>query len=539
MAGGGGGGGGGGNTVLESLEQARAVGDSFVGGDVYWDQGRGAVFGKASIDLNKSYGHVFYDKVNNVFVIDSTKDGSGVIGSTQFRMGGVTIALLTATGALVIGASGPVGSELLRVDGDVHVDGGIATDTLSLSGSNPPFIDSADGQTAPVSGANHGRIRYNALTQTWQQSLNGGAYQSISPTNPWIQGGNAFGTAGTFGTTDANPIIVETSGAERFRILSTGELVYGSSTLMAGLETGYSQKWRYTGSVNGIVGGNQLFLVDNSNGGGAALSTILAANEQGCGASITSVSNNWDGSITVGLVAGDAGLVYNTCQDIDPPAGAGLILASGILPVKFVTNFAEQARFTPGGQFLIGATVASDPSHIVFEVSKNQNDYSGMQLLNTTDGTISDVVYGLIGPSGRSASFLMTAPSFTAGFGFGQDQVVIDNHASVGGINLLCEAADPIIFTVNKNEYARFAGDGSGFIPSADTAGSLGKSGTRWGDIWVVNTHIGDLMLDDDTMDSHWTLREAKFQGEDPRQLYAVDRVTGKKYSLALNAVAA
>lgn len=42
------------------------------------------------------------------------------------------------------------------------------------------FIDSAAGEAAAVSAANHGRIRYNSVTQTWQASMNGAPYIDIT-----------------------------------------------------------------------------------------------------------------------------------------------------------------------------------------------------------------------------------------------------------------------------------------------------------------------------------------------------------------------
>src|ERR1044072_2177398 len=46
--------------------------------------------------------------------------------------------------------------------------------------------------------------------------------------NPWLQGGNRFGTIGSFGTMDNNPIDYYTNGAFRGRWATTGNLVIGS-----------------------------------------------------------------------------------------------------------------------------------------------------------------------------------------------------------------------------------------------------------------------------------------------------------------------
>jgi hypothetical protein len=67
---------------------------------------------------------------------------------------------------------------------------------LDVGAGTALFIDSADGQTAPVSALTHGRLRYNNATEEWEQSTNGSAYRSFSPpltvvalgpflSNPW------------------------------------------------------------------------------------------------------------------------------------------------------------------------------------------------------------------------------------------------------------------------------------------------------------------------------------------------------------------
>ena len=55
------------------------------------------------------------------------------------------------------------------------------------------------------------------------------SYVNISSSNVFLQGGNSFGTTALLGTNDAQPLVFETSGSERMRILSGGNIGIGTS----------------------------------------------------------------------------------------------------------------------------------------------------------------------------------------------------------------------------------------------------------------------------------------------------------------------
>ncbi len=344
----------------ESLEQARAIGDTFTGGDVYWDASLATQFGRASGEANVDYGRVYFDQAAHAFVFDSTKDGTGTLRPISFQIGGseagrflatkeflvgattlefsdaisimrrdqnkstaiyvenqnntanagaalaavgpdgsggtsyaevayfapnftgsgfgvlagrsalisgsatggvtpnplalVTVigtdpiifapavterCRVTPAGALLIGATAPVGSEKLRVVGDAYISGKLtvlgAMDPTSVSLSDPAagtslYFESDAGQTAPVAAANKGRLRYNNTTKTWQMSVDGGAYITISSaTSGYVNGGNAFGVAATIGTTDANTLTVLTNGNPWMQFGTTGNIFTGNT----------------------------------------------------------------------------------------------------------------------------------------------------------------------------------------------------------------------------------------------------------------------------------------------------------------------
>lgn len=230
-SGGNSGGGGGGSPGVETLDQARTHGDVF-SGDVYWDNDNRIILGKASGEADQDYGQVFFDKAANLFVFDSTKDGAGTVRPMTWRMGGVDKMRLQASGALTIGATAVVGTELLRVSGDVYIDGKLTLigpmdpPSVSLSGGTALFFDSANGITAPLSAVGHGRIRYNDTTKAWQMSMDGGLYQTIGSGAPgadaWVSTGNAFGGDAIFGLLDNHVIQIKVNNKEFGRLTDQG-----------------------------------------------------------------------------------------------------------------------------------------------------------------------------------------------------------------------------------------------------------------------------------------------------------------------------
>jgi hypothetical protein len=137
--------------------------------------------------------------------------GAQVADLLQFQSS--TTAVLSAflaNGELVINNTALSGSEKLRVTGDALIEGKLTVtgvvDPTALILTDPPatqdlYIESFDGQNAGLSAANSGRLRYNNVTGTWQQSVQGGAYTDISG------GGNTLTLA--LSTKTANYTIVD------------------------------------------------------------------------------------------------------------------------------------------------------------------------------------------------------------------------------------------------------------------------------------------------------------------------------------------
>ena len=228
---------GSGGGVAESLETARLVGATF-SGDVYWDASSAATFGKSFGQADQDYLRIFSDKTNHLQVIDSDKDGAGVIRPMSFQMGGVEKMGLSTAGVLSVPAGVVVsGGGSITVSGGGQVNTNtlsvlVATNTMSfvstggafsfdgpisMTTSTSLYLDSTDGTAAALSPASHGRLLYNNTTKTWQVSMDGSAYASIvtgagggnTLTQSYNQGGAG---AGRVITVDSGPVAFTGSG---------------------------------------------------------------------------------------------------------------------------------------------------------------------------------------------------------------------------------------------------------------------------------------------------------------------------------------
>jgi hypothetical protein len=89
----------------------------------------------------------------------------------------------------------------------------------------------------PVSDAGEGRIYFDSGSNQFRVSQSGGAYAALATgLTAFLQGGNAFGTLATLGTTDANDLQIITNNSNRIRILSGGAVLLGA-TAQVGTET--------------------------------------------------------------------------------------------------------------------------------------------------------------------------------------------------------------------------------------------------------------------------------------------------------------
>ena len=166
-------------------------------------------------------------EINFRAVVQEFAGASGTVGPGTINR----IAKFTAVNAVGDSIMAEAGT-VISVAGSVNL-AGVNTDT---------FLSFTDGQNVPVSAASTGRIRYNALTQTFQFSENGGAWADLSGIGPGTINRIAkFTAADAVGdstiTDDGTTVTVNTSMSvtatqTRLGVASTltGSLIYANAT---------------------------------------------------------------------------------------------------------------------------------------------------------------------------------------------------------------------------------------------------------------------------------------------------------------------
>jgi hypothetical protein len=219
--------------------------------------------------------------------VDGGANAPYTLNSTTWDRIGTVVQLVTPTDTVAIGAAAMFGAEVVRIVGDTRIEGKLTVtgviDPTALFLSDPAagtalFVDSADGQTAPVSGANHGRLRYNDTIKLWESS------QDTSPYAP-------FGTVETGWTRDAatpavrlttvtDPVGIGTAApAAGLKVDVTGTAGRQGLRSTTGLATDVAFASRVTGDGfdRFAVVGTAVAAVDMRLGGGALAADVSLA----------------------------------------------------------------------------------------------------------------------------------------------------------------------------------------------------------------------------------------------------------------------
>lgn len=289
--------------------------------------------------------------------------------------GNSTLGSFASVGANV----GPFAAEQFRVVGDAYISGKLTVvgviDPTAVILSDPAagtalYVESFPGQTAPVSGATTGRQRYNDTTGRWQVSTQGGPYSDLItaatlPTLAWVQGGNAFGALGVFGTTDAFDVSLRRAGAEKLRLVAGGATVTGSfnpatdSTVNLG-----TSALRFTTIVGNahqvfalLADPNPTAVLDSSrlrlglNTADAlswSLSTLVATNRADMGPGDALGANDPGGAFVVRALAADANPVVVIGSGIGNGTISMGVNSADALSVKFSVPVTGRLEFTAG-----------------------------------------------------------------------------------------------------------------------------------------------------------------------------------------------
>ncbi len=163
----GGGGGGGGWTESSGVISETTLTDKVVIGSAT-PLGKFSVLGDIASDITT--------------VIRGAASQSADVLEVQNSAGAVLFSVGPTGNVIVLGDETVDGNSIVlgieTVTGAVSALTSITTPHVLLSGS-VLFIESNDGSTAPVSGSNTGRLRYNNTTGSWEQSTKGNPYVPI------------------------------------------------------------------------------------------------------------------------------------------------------------------------------------------------------------------------------------------------------------------------------------------------------------------------------------------------------------------------
>lgn len=373
---------------------------------------------------------------------------------------------------------------------------------LDVSGNNSrTAMAMTDGQSVAVSAASTGRLRYNANTQHWEASENGGAYARFT-------GSTFLGTAaGSILFTGATPFPIAEDDP-RFTYV-TG--VFGGSSTMSRVSIGGPTLATSTSTV-----GSAVFVYS------ADPTQVSIIRLQGATAEVQGYQ---------GTIGGGTGndIPIGSVKFIDGANGPNSGAVS--LQTRFTTGAIIEGFRAEGGGLVVG-------SIIMVGSSGHDESLNGQSAIQFQE-------------HGTPA----TAPSGTARLryrttgGGGSNRLELSNTtgayspvatlADIGGAGFSFTAGS-VIFSgggaVLSQDNSQFFWDDTNHIlkvaninPTADNTGSIGTALLRWSDIRTVSITTGDLNLGHGPEDEgEWILREGQ------EGIGAYNKRNGKWYDVVL-----
>ena len=181
--------------------------------------------------------------------------------------------------------------------------------------------------------------------------------------NPWVQGGNAFGTIGVLGTRDNNPLDLYTNNVDQARLTTNGDLLLGSTT-----DSSYKLDAKGPARFGAYLGQNMVRGSLNF--------------DNGANAAYIMQSNSLLRSLQIPGTGGSAPWVFNNTanEGIEVVDVAGTVFVAGGKINITSTNFTN-----------VGSIIATEPS-----AYNNRTIYIGNTALNhaNENGTNVQIVGG-------------------------------------------------------------------------------------------------------------------------------------------------
>lgn len=341
----------------------------------------------------------------------------------------------------------------------------------------------------------------------------------------WHKTGDVVGADKIIGTLDDFAIKLYANNQEYGRIVDNGPNIHWTGPrLLVGSTTPFYPNSDIAHFEKDID--DQLTITLQNPNAGAAGASIICINDLSHTGGQNILSSGWP-SGTDGVLADEVAYLGFGCSAV--------IGTQTAKPLRFIISNAELGRFSADGSFLIGTTTGTGNETAIFRRDLNGQSY--IQIQNNTNGTAAAALqyFAAAGAPGQLRTG-QTASGFSPSAGFGN---VAASEAFLQGnfvpLYVGTVSTDDIRFVTNAIERGRFLSTGE-FVPPSDATGSVGTNARRWNLIRGVTITSGDMNLENEDGSAKWTIRESDptDDSEDPRKLYAIDRVAGRKYTVPL-----
>lgn len=303
--------------------------------------------------------------------------------------------------------------------------------TLS-SGAGARFVESDDGASAAVSGAATGRLRYNNTAGAWQVSVQGGAYANLltgAGGTFFSQGGNAFATSATLGTTDAFDLQFIRGGANHTRLALNPNTSNGP-ILLVGTSTSDINNTTIIQARRDQNRATIVMVENNSNSASQTEATFAAIIDPGTrGLACFALGSAFQAMNGYGPLE----VVYGTLGVM-----AGLVMRSGSsAPIRFVIDKGAGGGIPPAGEVArfdpeFGALLINTTSSLVSE----RFNLNGLAVFQGNVYLGTSAVAGIIDVTNKRIGFGLSNPVKTfavrhdvAGTSVG---IIIDNRNATG-----------------------------------------------------------------------------------------------------------
>jgi hypothetical protein len=170
-------------------------------------------------------------------------------------------------------------------------------------------------------------------------------------------------------------------------------------------------------------------------------------------------------------------------------------------------------------------------------IAVSQNDYAGMSGFSAARLTASAAV-NITGIAAGSAGRLLMITNIgaTNAITFTNQDVLsaaANRLINVGGQSTVLQAGGTVWYRYDETtlRWRQMLQGGRDLVPSVDNTGNVGTASLRWNLVRATTVTSGDLNLFDEERGAMWTLRE------EPDCITAINRVTGKRYKLALEEI--